>query len=402
MSRRPLLPLYDTPPSPSSAKRTQAAAGFESPRAGGIKGVIRTITNVFARGRIKLARQSTPRKIAILVASVTFLLVCIWQLFSDCILCPSLYFALYPTPVDPSSSVPTAWMDWREQRLIETTINGMRASSDKPLRMLEYGSGYSTFHFSKMVDAYYSIEHDMAFCSGLYDLARRAHVPDGDLEIWRLTRDVSDGSMVATRWDDRPAPSNPRIHIYCIAPSADQVRTEHSSWLNSWLCCFRRCPSKAAMFEEYMRVPSWIEQLKKTQRVSPEVSERRITPETAAIVRPDAIAARDVFPFPESTSTTPFLYDVVLVDGRARPQCAWFVWSLLSQRGRTILHDWNRRRAYHEVLQVYRIVDQQVESTQPGGGGLVILERKTNTQGALTTTPTWWLGGEDTNKQQQA
>ena len=90
----------------------------------------------------------------------------------------------------------------------------------------------------------------------------------------------------------------------------------------------------------------------------------------------------------ETPAKLPYRYDVVLVDGRARPQCAVFVreylrdedsvganqlcsvfrlflifhWVLIITMPAVIMHDWNERTNYHTVLQVFDIVAQQVRS----------------------------------------
>ena len=49
---------------------------------------------------------------------------------------------------------------------------------------------------------------------------------------------------------------------------------------------------------------------------------------------------------------------------------------MLNENGHIFIHDWNDRPEYHSILEFYDIVDQQVESTQPGGGGVVVLKPK--------------------------
>lgn len=83
-------------------------------------------------------------------------------------------------------------------------------------------------------------------------------------------------------------------------------------------------------------------------------------------------------------------FDAVLIDGRARPQCAIFIRDYLRDDNSVIfIHDWNRRTGYHEILEVFDIVDQQIESNQPGGGGLVVLKRKPGNP-PLSSYPDWW------------
>ena len=80
--------------------------------------------------------------------------------------------------------------------------------------------------------------------------------------------------------------------------------------------------------------------------------------------------------------------------------------SLLSA---VIMHDWNTRPHYHEVLQVslhslaihrldslappspqiFDIVESQLDSNQPGGGGMVILRAKVP-KATMKKIPDWW------------
>ena len=48
--------------------------------------------------------------------------------------------------------------------------------------------------------------------------------------------------------------------------------------------------------------------------------------------------------------------DVVLVDGRARPQAAYAAIRALKSGGRVLIHDWNERDRYREVLRWMDIV----------------------------------------------
>ena len=55
-----------------------------------------------------------------------------------------------------------------------------------------------------------------------------------------------------------------------------------------------------------------------------------------------------------------------------------------------IIHDWNLRPEYHVILQAFDIVEQQIESTQPGGGGLVVLRAK-QPRPTNFEYPEWWF-----------
>ena len=69
-------------------------------------------------------------------------------------------------------------------------------------------------------------------------------------------------------------------------------------------------------------------------------------------------------------------YDVLFIDGRARPQCAWAVLPLLRDEGSVVLvHDWDdvRRKYYETALRWYDVIEHV-----KGGPGLVALRRKSN------------------------
>jgi predicted O-methyltransferase YrrM len=64
-------------------------------------------------------------------------------------------------------------------------------------------------------------------------------------------------------------------------------------------------------------------------------------------------------------------YDIVLVDGRARPECAKKVIPYLKENAIVIMHDFWERPAYHWVLDYY----EEIESIKKGQT-IVILRKK--------------------------
>ena len=87
-------------------------------------------------------------------------------------------------------------------------------------------------------------------------------------------------------------------------------------------------------------------------------------------------------------------YDRILVDGRARPQAAVESLFLLRDPSTALvfIHDWNKRTNYHVVLEFYDIVEQSIESNQPGQGGLVVLRPKNDWRTIYQSwkAPSWW------------
>ena len=80
--------------------------------------------------------------------------------------------------------------------------------------------------------------------------------------------------------------------------------------------------------------------------------------------------------------------------GGRGPQSAYASISALARDGRVLIHDWNERQRYREVLRWMDVVGGQWPSEQPGGGGLAVLRVKEGVTGLggaeLSEVPTWW------------
>lgn len=50
-------------------------------------------------------------------------------------------------------------------------------------------------------------------------------------------------------------------------------------------------------------------------------------------------------------------FDAVLIDGRARPECAAFIRSFLKDGGYLFIHDYWARKPYHVVSEIYDLID---------------------------------------------
>ena len=330
---------------------------------------------------IPLPAALSSRPSLLLPLLVLCCLLCSYLLYvsplSFCLLPAPLYYALHPTP--PATSA-TAWMDPRESALLDRTIQQQRdvkgdssssssASGSGGLFMLEYGSGASSFYFSRRpgVGTYVSIEHDSGWCE---QMVQRAAAEAQGREVWvmRLDGDIAaalDGKAQITETilynstaasptaSTASTPSSPstRLHFYCVPPSLPPP-----SSFSSIVACLLHIPSPLSRYSSYVHAARY---LTTTRYHSPA--------------------------------------DIVLVDGRARPQCAYHVLPpavLQPSTGRVIMHDWNERWRYHEVLRWYDVVESQVESRQPGGGGLVVLKRKEGVEGVggkeLDGLPDWW------------
>ena len=97
--------------------------------------------------------------------------------------------------------------------------------------------------------------------------------------------------------------------------------------------------------------------------------------------------------------------DVILVDGRARAQCAWFALPYLrrgtgAEHARTVVHDWRERAAYHSTLQLYDIMELAGKDTESGmEKNLVALAPKTDEPfPRMKRLPKWWTAGTERNE----
>lgn len=62
----------------------------------------------------------------------------------------------------------------------------------------------------------------------------------------------------------------------------------------------------------------------------------------------------DYITYPAKMNT---VFDVVLVDGRARPECAKFIKPYLNNNGYLFIHDYWDRKHYHMIESLYNLVD---------------------------------------------
>jgi len=64
-------------------------------------------------------------------------------------------------------------------------------------------------------------------------------------------------------------------------------------------------------------------------------------------------------------------FDAVLIDGRARPECAKFIYDYLNKGAHVFIHDYWSRPKYHVVEEAYDVVDSVKD-----GQTLVVLKKK--------------------------
>jgi len=73
----------------------------------------------------------------------------------------------------------------------------------------------------------------------------------------------------------------------------------------------------------------------------------------------------DYIEFPKTLN---IIFDIVLIDGRARQHCAYSILDYIKENGLLFMHDFYDRTRYHNVLDIYDKVDEITE-----GAGIVSL-----------------------------
>lgn len=254
----------------------------------------------------------------ILASLVIFLVVfsiitiLVWTMFSTCVLFPSLYYPFHRVyqaalrmgdshiigvkefdyqnqeEVNQflSSDAAVAWMDPREHRLMDRTLQSLSDSLHRPLRLLEFGSGASSFYFSgrRYTSEYLSVESSLQFCQQMEALANekqramdiyyinrkpKKQSSQGESEEGEASADSMDESI--PHWEkgtyrlfissyksiQSSSPSSiPPLSLYCISQNLPRAE-ERSTWW-SLSCCISRCPSSYAQFRDYIDLPKYL------------------------------------------------------------------------------------------------------------------------------------------------
>jgi hypothetical protein len=175
------------------------------------------------------------------------------------------------------------WMSQAEIRMIERYLAPNYTA-------LEYGSGGSTVHFSKLVREYYSIEHNRDW----YERTKK-HLS--------TTTDRKVKKYILSEVKEYPPGSNNQIPV--LWP--DLEKTE-----------------RFKLFDQYIKEPG----------------------------------------------NFGVKFDACLIDGRARPECAKYIYDHMAEGSYIFIHDYWPRGYYHVVEEKYRVVDFVKE-----GQSLVVLQK---------------------------
>lgn len=238
-------------------------------------------------------------------------------------------------------------------RSIGQTSNQSISQPVLGLRMLEFGSGKSSFALSRHTAFYVSIEHDEQWCNQLIEQSKLVQDQHITVAVYQ-----SNNQTFNQVYDNQYPSEAHRLHFLCVAPNHPRDEQSTSRMLR-WQCRFFRCPSRVNQFFDYLRMPQFL------------------------------------------YSHYGWIWDIVFVDGRARPQAAYYSIPYLAKQpvasanqSVVIMHDWNNRAPYHIIEKWFDIIDAQYDSYQPGGGGLVVGQLKPGITGVnpleLSDVPQWW------------
>lgn len=93
------------------------------------------------------------------------------------------------------------------------------------------------------------------------------------------------------------------------------------------------------------------------------VNRNKITPETERIVAKTIEELNhssryyDFYDYIHYPDTLGIMFDAVLIDGRARPECAKFIQKYVKKDGYVFVHDYWARKPYHLIENIYTLID---------------------------------------------
>lgn len=197
------------------------------------------------------------------------------------------------------------WMDQKEKDLIIKYI------SQKPdSTMLEWGCGGSTLIFSKLVNHYVSIEHNLDWYLDVQREIKTQNLTNIDFHLV----DVSKG-VPTTKKD---------FYDKWHQELQELSSLESNNIPNLDYCIY---PRNRFVFHEYI---DWVDKLKTK------------------------------------------IYDFVLIDGRARADCAFKILNYIDNDSIVFIHDYWKRPEYQVITEYYDVIDSVQDTLQT----IVALKRK--------------------------
>lgn len=203
---------------------------------------------------------------------------------------------------------------------------------DKDSIVLEYGSGGSTLHFSKYVKEYHSIEHDFSWFSKI-----KSEIINLNTTIYYQGTEKGYNIHNENIIGNLNCPSDrDEYNKYCLDNSRKNIKGLLNFIDNKWKSNHKHKAKEWGELkssENYKIYKSYIEY-------------------------PKLIGKK---------------FDIVIVDGRSRPECVRFIYDndLLSKNGYIIIHDFWVRAYYYVVFEKFKEVDGLSENAS-----LVVLQKK--------------------------
>ena len=184
--------------------------------------------------------------------------------------------------------------------------------SDKKI-MLEYGCGGSTTIFPRYVKKYYSIEHNLDW-------------------FWNVQQEIYNDKL-----------DNVEIHL-CDIPKGVPTKREEF---------WERYDDNILYASEHLdtNIPSFED----------------------CVYPKDKYVWNEYIDYVDKLNVK--LFDVVLIDGRARTDCAYKVLNYIDKGSIVFIHDFWPRTEYHKVFEWYDEV-VSIKDTQQGDGGQTIVGLK--------------------------
>ena len=184
--------------------------------------------------------------------------------------------------------------------------------SDKKI-MLEYGCGGSTTIFPRYVKKYYSIEHNLDW-------------------FWNVQQEIYNDKL-----------DNVEIHL-CDIPKGVPTKREEF---------WERYDDNILYASEHLdtNIPSFED----------------------CVYPKDKYVWNEYIDYVDKLNVK--LFDVVLIDGRARTDCAYKVLNYIDKGSIVFIHDFWPRSEYHKVFEWYDEV-VSIKDTQQGDGGQTIVGLK--------------------------
>ena len=184
--------------------------------------------------------------------------------------------------------------------------------SDKKI-MLEYGCGGSTTIFPRYVKKYYSIEHNLDW-------------------FWNVQQEIYNDKL-----------DNVEIHL-CDIPKGVPTKREEF---------WERYDDNILYASEHLdtNIPSFED----------------------CVYPKDKYVWNEYIDYVDKLNVK--LFDVILIDGRARTDCAYKVLNYIDKGSIVFIHDFWPRSEYHKVFEWYHEV-VSIKDTQQGDGGQTIVGLK--------------------------